>query len=401
MGVLTSNICFAHPASNEDIMYNTSSNPLATMASYKIKGRMLRYSSFIPRLYNLCKSLGFEAGKIMPSRSFCSDESQGYPIILITKHFNTFPFNHGMVGGVVATDRHPPHSEHGQDLVIIQASHVGYNPGTQSFGVYKRLQTREEELSSSCGKVDSVLLWYKTEYRFARENILVSREDNQWLITIDNQLLNDNRDEGLYLHLDKLIMPDKQGQLNPVRAYSTSRCFPASAELTQQLKQHAAGGNKAQPLGSLLLPEWYHFKRCIEGDEEGRGHLEQNLLPVMPWILTSKSPLLTAAKVNTQVEFDRAYRSILREESYRDKRVFFIAGLNIDISPYTGQLFPLTKFVPWAAYVQMPDGEHHNLEQDELFSRLEAQSSDNPDQTDLENAIQLMSETKEVRVPSE
>ena len=382
-------------------MYNTSSNPLATMASYRIEGRMLRYSIFIPKLYNLCKSLGFEAGKIMPSRAFCSDESQGFPIILIAKHFNTFPFNHGMVGGVIATDRHGPHSEHGQDLVIIQASHVGYNPATHSFGVYKRLQTREGELTSSCGKVDSVLSWYEAEYRFARENIFVSREDGKWMITIDNQLLSETRDEGLYLHLDKLITADEQGQPNPVRAFSTSKCFPASTELTRQLEQRPVVEDAVQPLGSLLLPEWYHFTRRTTGDEEGRGHLEQNLLPVMPWILASKSPLLTAAKVNTQVEFDRAYRSILREQSYRNKRVFFIAGLNIDISPDTGQMFPLTKFVPWAAYVQMPDGEHRNLEQDELFSQLEAQSAENPDQTDLENAIRLMSEAEEVRVPSE
>jgi len=129
--------------------------------------------------------------------------------------------------------------------------------------------------------------------------------------------------------------------------------------------------------------------------------LEQNLLPIMPWILASKSPLLAAAKVNTQVEFDRTYRSILRDKSYRNKPVFFIAGLNIDISPETGQLFPLTKFVPWAAYVQTPDGKHYNLEQDELFSQLEAQSAENRDQTDLENAIRLMSEEEEVRVPSE
>jgi len=382
-------------------MYNTSSNPLATIASYQIKGRMLRYSNFIPKLYNLCKSLGFEAGKIMPSRAFCSDESQGYPIILIGKHFNTFPFNHGMVGGVVATDRHGPHSEHGQDLIIIQASHVGYDPDTQSFGVYKRLQTRKGELTSSCGKIDSVLSWYETEHRFARNNIFISRENGKWMITIDNQLLDETRDEGLHLHLDKLITPDEQGQPNPVRAFSTSKCFPASAELTQQLEQHSAIENERRPLGPLLLPEWYHFKRRIAGDEEGRGHLEHNLLPVMPWILASKSPLLTAAKVNTQVEFDRTYRSILREKNYRNKRVFFIAGLNIDISPDIGQMFPLTKFVPWAAYVQLPDGEHHNLEQDELFSQLEAQSADNPDQTDLEKAIRLMSEAEEIRVPSE
>ena len=94
-------------------MYNVNSNPLASLASYRIDARMLRYSIFVPKLYNLCKSLGFEAGKIMPSRAFCSDESQGYPIILIAKHFQTFPFNHGMVGGIVATDRHGPHADHG------------------------------------------------------------------------------------------------------------------------------------------------------------------------------------------------------------------------------------------------------------------------------------------------
>lgn len=382
-------------------MYNANSNPLASMASYQIEGRMLRYSVFIPKLYNLCKSLGFEAGKIMPSRAFCSDESQGYPIILIAKHFNTFPFNHGMVGGVVATDRHGPHADHGKDLVIIQASHVGYDPETKSFGVYRRPQTQESELSSSCGKVDSVLSWYQAEHQFARENISVSRENGNWTITIDNQLLNDKRIDGLYLHLEKLVTPDEHGEAVPTRAFSTSKRFPASGELIKQLERISVPQDTEQPLDSRLLPQWYHFQRSIQGDEEGRSHLEQNLLPVMPWILASRSPLLTAAKVNTQVEFDRAYRSILQEKSYRSKRVFFIAGLNIDISPHTGQLFPLTKFVPWAAFMQQPNGERRNVEQDELFSLLDAESADNSDQTNLEEAIRAMSEAKEVRIPSE
>ena len=83
--------------------------------------------------------------------------------------------------------------------------------------------------------------------------------------------------------------------------------------------------------------------------------------------------------------------------------MLFIAGLNIDISPEPdkGQLFPLTKLVPWAAYLQQLDGDHRNPEQDELFSALEAQSEENPDQTNLEDAIRLMSEAEEVRVPSE
>jgi hypothetical protein len=33
------------------------------------------------------------------------------------------------------------------------------------------------------------------------------------------------------------------------------------------------------------------------------------------------------------------------------------------------------------------DGKYHNLKQDELNAKLQAQSSKNPDQTDLKNAI--------------
>ena len=54
------------------------------------------------------------------------------------------------------------------------------------------------------------------------------------------------------------------------------------------------------------------------------------------------------------------------------------------------QLFPLTKFVPWAAYVQNSDGTSMTLEQGELMESLLAQSSENPDQIDLEEAIHVM-----------
>ena len=65
------------------------------MSDMKISGMAIRYSQFVPRLYNLCLALGFRRGHIMPSRAFCSDESQGYPTILIAQHFGTFPFDHG------------------------------------------------------------------------------------------------------------------------------------------------------------------------------------------------------------------------------------------------------------------------------------------------------------------
>jgi len=380
-------------------MYHSDSHRFAVMESFRLKDHMMRYSVFIPRLYNLCKSLGFEAGKILPSRAFCSDESQGFPVILIAKHFGTFPFNHGQVGGIVATDRHGPHAEHGKDMVIIQASHVGYDPQTGAFGFYRRLQTEDQVITANCGKIESVLDWYQNEYRFARDNIMVEKQDGEWRVVIDNQLLNAERDEGLYLLLDQLIEMDARGRADPIKVMSTSKCFRAAGPLLDMLSKAREQSTSREPLGDRLSPDWFYFKREIEGGEEGRSHLEQNLLPAMPWIMASGEPMLAAAKVNTQVEYDRAFRTIVKEKGYRNKRVLYIAGLNVDISPQPGQLFPLTKFIPWAAYIQMPDGSHYNLEQDELYQQLAAQSSDNPDEVDLESAIRGMAEAREVRLP--
>jgi hypothetical protein len=379
-------------------MYSSTANIRALMADFHIAGMMLRYSSFIPRLYNLCRSLGFEAGKIMPSRAFCSDENQGYPIILITKHFGVFPFNHGQVGGIVATDRHAPHAEHGRDMVIIHASHVGYDPERRFFGAYRRLQSEDQHLTSSCGKIEAVLRWYQEEYAFARDNILLERRGEDYLVTIDNQLLREKRDEGLFLNLDRLATLDAGGGFRLAHCQSTAKSLLAAPELRRQMEQTGWTEGRCEPIGDRLLPEYFRFKRDIQGDLEGRSHLEQNLLEPMAWIVTAPHPLLTAAQVNTQVEFDRTFRTIVREHGYRGKRVLYVSGLHIDISPQAGQCFPLTKFVPWAAFVQQPDGSHETWEQLELLARLREQPSANPDQIDLEGVIHQMEQTQEVRV---
>jgi hypothetical protein len=127
----------------------------------RIAGCAMRYSQFVPRLYNYCLSLGFRRNRMMPSRAFCSDESQGYPVILLAQHFGIFPFDHGRVGGKVAVNRHGPHAHHGEDLVIVQASHVGYDAQTRRFGFYRRHRTDGGGFGDNCGKICGVLLWYR------------------------------------------------------------------------------------------------------------------------------------------------------------------------------------------------------------------------------------------------
>lgn len=110
---------------------------------------------------------------------------------------------------------------------------------------------------------------------------------------------------------------------------------------------------------------------------------------------------LAAAQVNTQVEFDRTYRTLSKEQGYQNRNLLFIAGLNIDISPREDQVFPLTKFIPWAAYVQSASSEHRILEQRELYDALMASDSENPHKIDLEEAIAVMEKTKEVSISFE
>ncbi|MEE9445293.1 MAG: hypothetical protein V3V19_06490 [Cocleimonas sp.] len=357
------------------------------LGEFKIEDHTIVYHKFMGQFYNFCLSHGMEAGKITPSRAFCSDESQGLPIILMSKHFGAFPFDHGLVGGIMAHGRHAPHAHHGKDLVILQASHVGYEPRTQRFGRYRRLQTENQHFSSNCGKIHATLEWYLEEYEFAQENMLVQLVDGQLLITIDKQLIEQDYDEGLYLNLEKIIEHNEEtGELvAPVRILSTSRVYPASAELVEHLAEAECkwSTDKARPIGKCLQPSMFGFKR----DESQFNRMQQNLHEYLPWVVTSGNPMLSAAEINVQIEFDKAYRSIVREESYQGKNLIYIAGLNIDYSPSTGQHFPLSQFVPWAAYIQKADGEHLILEQDELYEALMACSPKNEDQVNLDDMI--------------
>jgi hypothetical protein len=332
----------------------------------------------------------------MPSRSFCSDESQGFPIILITKHFGTFPFDHGRVGGIVATDRHGPHAHHGNDLAIIQASHVGYDPKTCEFGEYRRLQVDGLPKTTACGKICGVMDWYQQAYDFARENVSFAVIDGNRVVIIDNQMLDKRRENGLFLNLGKLVALENGELPEPQRVFSTSKAYRANADFADGLPAAIWQADKPMPIGARLSADLFSFRRTISNVIEDHDHLERNLIHNMPRILTSPFPALAAAQANTQIEFDRTYRTIVMEEGYQGKNLAFIAGIHIDISPEPGQLFPLTKFVPWALYVQTRDGQKFTLEQEELMASLLAQSTDNPDQIDMEMAIQEMVETPEI-----
>ena len=365
------------------------------MGDLKLGRMAIRYSQFVPKLYNYCRSLGFERDRMMPSRAFCSDESQGYPIILIAQHFGTFPFDHGVVGGKVATDRHGPHAHHGEDLVIVQASHVGYDPARRRFGGYPRHRTKDGAFGSNCGKMAAVLDWYRREYQHAREDVRTGALDGADSVLIDNALLDVGRAEGLFLNLDRFI---DAARPEPTHVLATSKAFAVAPSLRAMLPD-IDWSAPPRPIGDRLTADLFYFRREPAAGPEGHDLLEAAIAVAMPDLVTSPHPELDAARYHTQIEFDRAYRSILREPAYRGKNVLFVSGLNVDVAPSGDLLFPLTKFVPWAAYARMRDGKSLILEQDALFDVLDKQSMDNPDQISFDAAIMTMSAREGVELP--
>lgn len=379
-------------------MFSNPSGIARALQSFRIDGHMLCYSDFVPKLYNWCLKLGFTRGKIMPSRAFCSDESQGVPIILIAKHFGVFPFNHGRVGGIVSVDRHGPHADHGKDLMLLQSSHVGHDPHTGEFGVYRRLHTEQCTNSCSCGKVGNILEWYRDEYIYARENVRLARFEGRLAVLIDHLLLNTERSQGLFLNLERLVQHDADGKFLTLNTLSTAYVLPASTVLIDRLGEAAWPAQGSTELGDKLVPEDFQFKRIFVNRDPLQDQLERNLLAPMPWIVSARHPMLTAVCFNTQAEFDRIYRSLAHNPALRGKNMLFVSGINIDISPDDQTHFPLTRFVPWAAYLHLADGTRQILEQAELMQTLGSMPADNPDQIRIDESVEMMSNTPKARV---
>jgi hypothetical protein len=370
----------------------------SALASFRLENRMIPYNLFIPKLHNWCIGMGFTEGRIIPSRAFCSDESQGFPVILLAKHFGAFPFNHGRVGGIVSIERHGPHADHGKDLVLVQASHVGYEPETGEFGIYRRLQTENEKHSCSCGKIGHVIDSYAKAYAYASENVRLLRHDGQLAVLIDYMLIARQRREGLFLHAEQLVRGADHGQPRPVATRSTGHVFHAADSLITRLGEDAWPEDGSAAIGKRLVAEDFYFKHEGSSHDPFQDQLETNLITPMPWILSSRHPLLTAACANTLAEFERTYRSLVQSPEIQQRNLVFISGLNIDISPQPGDDFPLTKFIPWAAFVQLADGSREILEQDALFERLANASSVNPAQIDLEKSLAKMGEKRDTVV---
>lgn len=342
------------------------------------------YAKFIPRLYNLCQSFDLKARRIRLASIFCKDEDQGYSQLFLAKHFGSFPVDLSFIDGTLDYEAFWEFSSHAGDMVIIQASHIGYNPLLSAFCTSPGPTSDVVGRQIICHSLCTAIEWCQQEYHFAQQQIRLEKRNNNTIIIIDNELLNDDRRHGLFLNLEHLVAREEGGDENElIGTSSTAKVFKASRRLADQMTQRQT----VIPIGQLLSPGDFYFR--FPDLERKRGIVIKNLSEYMPLIVTSEEPCLMAAQINTMVEFDRNSRYMKKSDNFHGRRIFYLAGLNIDIQSIKPVQFQQTRFLPWAAYVRAGEGAHSVLEQAVLANKLLSQSHNNPDQLDLDRVAAL------------
>lgn len=369
------------------------------MGDVQLNGVSMEYQEFVPRLYMWAKSLGMEKGLIVPYTAFCADENQGYAAVQILKNFGTFPVNQGHLGGIMALDWHDQFASHGQEAVIIHAPHVGYDPETNRFGSHRGVG---DEAGTCCDAIADTIAPYIQEYEEMHKKVWLGVQGDDMQVVISNDALreDDGNNEGMFLHIDKIVA---DGVDRPILRQSFSRVYRASAWFTKRARSVVsnAGGSAAVrlPLGFLDESMCYFKKPSLPKTEA--TYMHHLLLPQMPKILSgSLDPELTAALIVMQSEFDRTVRFLSTSPAYKGKKLLFVSGLNVDASPDEDeeQAFSSTSFLPWAAYVQNPARGAYILEQMELYDEMQSQPIENPDAIDLEASMAQMMNKKRERV---
>jgi len=97
-----------------------------------------------------------------------------------------------------------------------------------TFGTYRWRQAEHNCDSTNCAKIIHTLEWYQQYFNFAKNNILLEKQSDIFLIHIDNQILKQDKDEGLFLNLELLVAPDSNAQLQPLRSRSNAKTYIAA-----------------------------------------------------------------------------------------------------------------------------------------------------------------------------
>jgi hypothetical protein len=313
--------------------------------SCHIRGRMIPFKEFLPRLKNYCLSLGF----IKPTvETLQSPTAQA-----------VMPKN---------------------DSIILLSTRVPYEP---SWGVYEGLPRpliHERTEHHPEGTTSNYIAPYLQQYRFAQQHIhLVGKEDDLCRITLPQDFVTSGKEhDGMKLRIlrEKIVDLDGDGYFSPLSTSDTSITYRISEQFRQLLKEKGFTwlSGRGRRIGTFLTEDLFEFAKG-KNEKTSQSAFVETLLPVMNHIVTNENPQLQAALFHLQNEFSRTVDALQSTDRQQDSlNLLCIAGLDIDVAAFKGR--GQRYFVPWAAFCQQGRKQQvdaRQLKQDDLFVALMAQ----------------------------
>ena len=345
------------------MMKSIASGPVPQIPSCKIRGRLIPAYDFLPRLKKLCLSLGFNNPTLTKSGKLAlPDESSSN-------------FANGAAPG-------PDGAIAGPDAIVVLSTKVSYE---QNWGGYSGLpeQYFREKLGGKAEETPAdFILPYLQQYQFAQTHIHLSTDEaGRILITVPEHLLTKKEDEQGYhlkLKIAEIAEHNPEGLFSPLHVTGPHLTFVVALHSRQALdaKSFPWNTNRTMPIGEYLSPE---LLDCSEPSTTvgSRSPFAALLLPMMPWIVSHKTPHLAATLVHLQRNFSRESEMFAATGPNDFRNLLCVAGLDIDMKGFRGR--KESYFVPWQACWKRHGhcyGDIYPLLQDDLFVALMNYSRD-------------------------
>jgi len=346
-------------------MKSIASEPVPQIPSCKIRGRLIPAYDFLPRLKKLCLSLGFNNPNITKSAKLLAAEGSGSN------------FSSGSLPGIDGEIQGP-------DAIVVLSSKVPYE---QNWGGYSGLP--EQYLRENYeGKPEETpadfILPYLRQYQFAQSHIHLSFDNaGRVLLSLPNFLASDlvgKKEESqgitLKIKIEEIAEANADGLFQPVHVSGSLLSFSVAAHFRHALDtiNFPLKTGRTTPIGEYLSPELFQF---IEPSEPVRSPFAALLRPMIPWIVTHRTPHLAATLLYLQKNFTRE-REMFTATGPNDLRnLLCVAGLDIDMKGFRGR--KESYFVPWQACWKRHGhcyGDIYPLLQDDLFVALMNYSRD-------------------------
>ena len=336
-------------------MKSIASEPMPQIPSCKIRGRLIPAYDFLPRLKKLCLSLGFNNPTITKSEK------------LVTADGNVSNFASGSLPGTDGEIQGP-------DAIVILSTKIPYE---QNWGGYSGLP--EQYLRENyAGKTEETpadfILPYLRQYQFAQSHIHLSVDNaGRVLLSLPDFLVSHKEDaQGLSLKIkiEEIAEANADGLFPALHVSGSLLSFPVTAHFRQAMdvEKFPLKTGRTTPIGEYLAPELFQF---VEPSAPIHSPFSTVLLPMIPWIVTHRTPHLAATLVYLQKSFARE-REMFAATGPNDLRnLLCVAGLDIDMKGFRGR--KESYFVPWQACWKRHGhcyGDIYPLLQDDLFVAL-------------------------------